>query len=186
MLLPSTGLTCGTFCSKDAMLTSGKMMTVPETCAGSSVWMTFSRAMMEAYSVPCAPETSARTGPGLLPRTTTTGIDVAESTPAGTSRVPVAFCPGAAVAVPTLKLFCASRLAENKTLTNNEQAMRFSFMAEAVYATPRKCPSCRYVSYRSSSKLCHDSIRKTLNLKVKDLVGDRGFEPLTLKPIAIY
>ena len=48
--------------------------------------MSFSRAMMDAYSVPCAPETRASTGPGFAPLTTTTGMSVAASTPAGTWR----------------------------------------------------------------------------------------------------
>src|SRR6476646_4114673 len=91
--------------------------------------------MIDAYSVPCAPETNASTGPGLAPRTTTTGIDVAASTPAGTSRVPVAFCPAEAVAVPTVKLFCAGMLAEQNAITDNRRTIRLSFMAGAVYAT---------------------------------------------------
>ena len=65
MLLPSIGLTWAIFCSNDAMLTSGTMITVPEICAGSSSSISRSSAMMEAYSVPCAPATSASTGPGL-------------------------------------------------------------------------------------------------------------------------
>src|SRR6266851_8161529 len=89
------------------MLMSGTRMTVPVTCAGSRAAMSFSIAMMETYSVPCAPETSARTLPGLTPFTTTTGMLVAASTPAGTSRVPVDFSPGAAEAVPTVNLDCA-------------------------------------------------------------------------------
>src|SRR4029077_13168443 len=90
---------------------------------------------IDAYSVPCAPETNANTGPGLAPRTTTTGIDVAASTPAGTSRVPVAFWPGPAVAVPTVKLFCAGMPAEQSAIRDNKQTMRLSFIAGAVYAT---------------------------------------------------
>src|SRR5581483_2944330 len=108
MLLLSTGLTCGTFCSNEARLTSGSRITVPETSAGSSVAISFSTAMIDAYSVPCEPETSASTGPGFAPLTTTTGMLAAASTPAGTSRKPVAFWPGAADAVPTVKVFgCA-------------------------------------------------------------------------------
>src|SRR6266478_1193163 len=103
MLLLSTGLTWGTFCSKDWMLMSGTRMTVPMTCAGSRAAMSFSMAMMETYSVPWAPETRARTLPGLAPFTTTTGMLVAASTPTGTSRVPEDFSPGAAEAVPTVK-----------------------------------------------------------------------------------
>src|SRR5216683_6296933 len=89
------------------MLMSGTRMTVSVTCAGSRAAISFSIAMMETYSVPCAPETSARTLPGLAPFTTTTGMLVAASTPAGTSRVPVDFSPGAAEAVPTVNLDCA-------------------------------------------------------------------------------
>src|ERR1043166_7106311 len=102
MLLSSTGFTCGTFCSKEAIFTSGSMITVPEICAGSKLPIKPSRAMMEAYSVPCAPETNASVGPGLFPRMTATGIWVAASDPAGTSMVPVTFCPASAVAVPTV------------------------------------------------------------------------------------
>src|SRR6266478_8038560 len=107
MLLLSMGLTWGTFCSNDWMLMSGTRMTVPVSCAGSRAAMSFSMAMMEVYSVPCAPETSARTLPGLAPFTTTTGMLVAASAPAGTSRVPVDFSPGAADDVPTVNLDCA-------------------------------------------------------------------------------
>src|SRR6266511_2458816 len=105
MLLPSMGLTCGTFCSKEATLTSGTRTTVPESVAGSSAWMSFVTATIDAYSVPCAPETSARTGPGFVPRTTATAMDVPGSTPAGTSIVPKTFFPATAVAVPTEKTF---------------------------------------------------------------------------------
>ena len=102
MLFPSTGLTCAIFCSKEGTLTSGTRITVPDTTAGSICWMSRSTAMIEAYSVPCAPETIARTGPGLAPCTTETGILSAASVPAGTSIAPNAFCPRAAVAVPTV------------------------------------------------------------------------------------
>src|SRR6267143_3265635 len=107
MLLLSTGLTWGTFCSKDWILMRGTRMTVPVTWAGSRAAMSFSMAMIETYSVPWAPETSARTLPGLLPLTTTTGMLVAASTPGGTSRVPEDFSPGGAEAVPTVNLDCA-------------------------------------------------------------------------------
>ncbi len=102
MLLPSTGLTCGTFCSKDGVLTSGTRMTVPDTSAGSSVSISRSIAMIEAYSVPCAPATRASTGPGRVPRTTATGMSSAASEPAGTASTPVAFWPEFAEAVPTV------------------------------------------------------------------------------------
>src|SRR5258708_22078114 len=89
------------------MLMIGTRMTVPVTCAGSRAAMSFSMAMIDTYSVPCAPETRARTLPGLAPFTTTTGMLVAASTPAGTSRVPEDFSPSAAEAVPTVNLDCA-------------------------------------------------------------------------------
>src|SRR5207302_8159512 len=108
MLLLSMGLTCGTFCSTDWILMSWTRMTMPVTCAGSRASISFSMAMMETYSVPWAPETSARTLPGLAPLTTTTGMLVAASTPAGTSRVPVDFSPGAAEAVPTPKAWASA------------------------------------------------------------------------------
>src|SRR2546427_8621371 len=77
------------------MLTSGTRMTMPATCAGSRALMSFSMAMMEVYSVPWAPETSARILPGFAPLMTTTGMLVAGSTPAGASREPEAFWAGA-------------------------------------------------------------------------------------------
>src|SRR5262245_24858800 len=101
MLLPSTGFTCATFCSKDGTLTSGTRITVPLMVFGSSCWMSRSTAMIEAYSVPWAPETTASTGPGFVPLTTATGIDRAGSDPAGTSMAPRPMAPRAAVAVPT-------------------------------------------------------------------------------------
>jgi hypothetical protein len=55
---------------------------------------------------------------------------MAASMPAGTSSVPVAFWPGAAAAVPTVKVFCAGMVAEQKTVANNKQKMRLSFIAE--------------------------------------------------------
>jgi hypothetical protein len=60
---------------------------------------------------------------------TATGIDVAPSAPAGTSRKPVAFWPGAAVAVPTVKLLCPSRQTGNSALRNNRQVIFECFMA---------------------------------------------------------
>src|SRR5438445_619137 len=51
MLLLSTGLTCGTFCSNDWMLMSGTRMTVPVTCAGSSAAMSFSMAVSESGKI---------------------------------------------------------------------------------------------------------------------------------------
>src|SRR6266436_3518775 len=118
MLLLSMGLTWGTFCSNDWMLMSGTRMTVPVICAGSRAAISFSMAMMETYSVPCAPETSARTLPGLAPFTTMMGMLVAASAPAGTSRVPVDFSPGAAEAVPTENLDCAEADAQQSDTRN--------------------------------------------------------------------
>ena len=60
--------------------------------------------MIEAYSVPWAPDTMARTGPGRAPCTTATGMLVPASTPAGTSMNPVAVWPRVARAVPTAKV----------------------------------------------------------------------------------
>lgn len=103
------------------MLTSGTRMTVPVSWAGSRAVMSFSMAMMEAYSVPCAPETRARTLPGLAPLMTMTGMLVAASTPAGTSRVPVDFWPGEAEAVPTVKgaWACARKGKSSKDVTSD-------------------------------------------------------------------
>src|SRR6476620_7804593 len=101
MLFPSTGLTCGTFPSNEATLTSGTRITVPERTAGSIAETSLETATTDAYSVPCAPDTSARTGPGFVPRITATSIRVAASTPAGTSMAPYTRLPATAVAVPT-------------------------------------------------------------------------------------
>ncbi len=78
------------------------MITVPDSCFASMPVISFSSAMIEAYSVPCAPARSASTGPALAPCATATGIDIAASLPAGTSMAPVAVCPRAAFAVPTV------------------------------------------------------------------------------------
>lgn len=43
MLLPSTGFTCGTFCSNDAMFTNGTMMTVPEISGIEFLYKLFER-----------------------------------------------------------------------------------------------------------------------------------------------
>src|SRR5438552_12179301 len=83
MLFRSTGLICGTFCSNDWILTRGTIMTVPEISAGLSRPINLSSAMIEAYSVPCAPETSASTGPGFAPWKTATGMLSPASLPAG-------------------------------------------------------------------------------------------------------
>jgi len=130
MLFPSTGFTCGTFCSNDGILTSGRMITVPEICAGSRDWISFSSAMMDAYSVPCEPETSASTGPGFAPRNTATGIEAVASGPAGTSIVPNAFCPGPAVAVPTVNV-CAAAI-EVARQTINIANRRVFMAAESI------------------------------------------------------
>jgi hypothetical protein len=42
----------------------------------------------------------------------------------------VAFWPGAALAVPTVKLFCAGNAVEQNALKNNRQIVQVSFMAE--------------------------------------------------------
>ena len=64
--------------------------------------MSFCIAMIEVYSVPCAPETKATTGPARTPRITATGIESAESGPAATLIAPYAVVPGVAVAEPTV------------------------------------------------------------------------------------
>jgi hypothetical protein len=60
--------------------------------------------MIDAYSVPCAPASSASTGPGLAPCATAIGIDIAASLPAGTSIAPVAVWPRDASTFPTVKI----------------------------------------------------------------------------------
>ena len=72
--------------------------------------------MIEAYSVPCAPDTMARTGPGRAPLTTATGIASAASVPAGTSIVPRPVGPRAAAAVPTRKS-CATKTVGRSVLS---------------------------------------------------------------------
>jgi hypothetical protein len=69
--LLSTGLTCGVIFSNEFTLTRGTRISVPDSVAGStaggSAAISISTAMIEAYSVPCAPDTTASTGPGLAP-----------------------------------------------------------------------------------------------------------------------
>src|SRR6185436_18655415 len=124
MLLPSIGLTWAIFCSKDGTLTSGTRMTVPRTACGSSSWISRSTATIEAYSVPCAPETTASTGPGFAPLTTATGIARAASAPAGTSIAPRPTVPRAAAAVPT----------RNGSWATSAAARRRACMAELYHA----------------------------------------------------
>src|SRR6202790_4637873 len=132
MLLPSTGFTCGTFCSNDAMFTKGTMMTVPEISAGLSSWMSFSSAMMDAYSGPCAPATRARVGPGFGPRMTATGIFVPTSLPAETSMNPVTVCPVTAAAVPTVNVGCCAVPA-----THRKQLRRINAKSLRILASSR-------------------------------------------------
>ena len=107
MFLPSTGLRCGTTFTNDGTFNSGTMITVPDRCVASIIGISFSSAMIDAYSVPWAPANRASTGPGLPPCTTATGIDSAASLPAGTSITPVAVWRRAALAVPTVKTPCS-------------------------------------------------------------------------------
>src|SRR5215472_12134228 len=60
---------------------------------------------------------------------TATGMEVAASDPAGTSSTPVDFCPGGAVAVPTVKLFCAGSVAQNNTLRRKRPSALVGFIA---------------------------------------------------------
>jgi len=60
-------------------LTSGTRITVPDSVVGSiagrgSAPINISTARMDAYSVPCAPLTTASTGPGRAPWMTDTGM----------------------------------------------------------------------------------------------------------------
>src|SRR6185295_2645907 len=135
MLLPSTGLTWTTFWSKEARFTSGTRMTVPASVAGSIAPMSRSTAMIEAYSVPWAPDTIASTGPGRAPCATATGMLVAASTPAGTSRYPVAVCPRSARAVPTAKPWAPAPGASAKNATATSRL----FMANPLLP-PRDAP----------------------------------------------
>jgi len=91
MLLASTGFTCGTTFSNDGTLTSGTSTSVPDRFAGSTAEISFSTAMIDAYSVPCDPATMASAGPGRAPLITTTAMSVAGSDPAGTWMAPNAF-----------------------------------------------------------------------------------------------
>ena len=100
--LRSIGLTCGVIDWNDATLSSGATITVPASCFASMRAMSFCIAMIDVYSVPWLPETNATIGPGCAPRITATGIESAESVPAGTAIAPYAVVPGAAVAEPTV------------------------------------------------------------------------------------
>ena len=67
MLLLSVGLTCGVMRSNDGTFTSGTRISVPDTSAGLTSSMSISTATIDAYSEPCAPDTTASTGPGRAP-----------------------------------------------------------------------------------------------------------------------
>ena len=65
--------------------------------------------MIDAYSVPCAPDTTASTGPGLRAvddgdRDVVAGVDTGRHV----DDADRARCPREAVAVPTVKVGCAS------------------------------------------------------------------------------
>ena len=134
MFLPSTGLRCGTILANDGTLSSGTTITVPDSVDASTVAGSFSSAMIDAYSVPCAPASSASTGPGLAPLTTITGIDSAASLPAGTSMAPAAVWPGAALAVPTTNGACsaAHRLVEAAIVNRTHPNTRIGVMAPPI------------------------------------------------------
>ena len=74
MLLLSVGFTCGVIRSNDGTLMSGSRISVPATSSGFTLSISISTAMIDAYSVPCAPDATASTGPGRAPWTTTTGM----------------------------------------------------------------------------------------------------------------
>src|SRR5262249_54792222 len=93
------------------------------------------------YSVPCAPDTTASTGPGRLPCTTTTPIEYPESTPAGTTMAPYAFSPRRAVAVPTVIVACGSGFWAN----------RASGASKAIGASRRRITTSR----RGGSARCY-------------------------------
>jgi len=83
--LLSVGLRCGVIETNDGVLTSGTMITVPASLAGSIRGISRCIAMMVVYSVPCWPAMKATTGPGRTPWITATEIDIPESEPAGTT-----------------------------------------------------------------------------------------------------
>src|SRR3954463_6455668 len=72
---------------------------------------------MDAYSVPCAPATSASVGPGRAPLTTMTGMLAAVSLPAATAITPFARVPGRAVAVPMVR--SAASAGRQRAAANN-------------------------------------------------------------------
>jgi hypothetical protein len=109
-------------------------MTGPEISAGLSSCISFSSAMMDAYSVPCAPATRARVGPGFGPRITATGIFVPTSLPAETSMNPGTVCPVTAVAVPTVSVGCYAVAAPHRTQLKRINASRLRILASS---TPR-------------------------------------------------
>ena len=67
MLLLSVGFTCGVIVSNDGTLMIGTRISVPATSAGFTASMSISTAMIDAYSLPWAPDATASTGPGLAP-----------------------------------------------------------------------------------------------------------------------
>src|SRR5438874_693127 len=133
MLLLSIGFTCAIFCWNEFTFTSGTMMTVPASCDGSRSAITRSSAMIDAYSVPCAPETSARTGPGRAPCATTTGMLSAASDPAGISIVPETFSARPARAVPTTN---ASSPGPARAASKRAVAVMFMVLMYAFPANP--------------------------------------------------
>ena len=114
------------------------MITVPVSCVASISAISFSSAMIEAYSVPCAPASSASTGPALAPCATAIGIDSAASLPAGTSIAPVAVCPRDALTLPAVKTarspgFCCAHTG-GTTMSNKYVASRARFITVSLMA----------------------------------------------------
>ncbi len=140
MFLPSVGLRCGTTFWNDGTLTSGRMITVPESCFASISAISFSSAMIDAYSVPWAPASSASTGPALAPCATAIGIDVAASLPAGTSIAPVAVMPRDAFTLPTVNTARSpARLCPHTgetTLSNRQAVSKAHFMTAPLILDP--------------------------------------------------
>jgi len=88
--------------------------------------------MMDAYSVPCAPENQRQHRTRFCATDYNNGNGRGSVRAGGNFQSAGSFCPGPAVAVPTVKLFCASMLAEQKATRDNKQTIRMSFMAGAV------------------------------------------------------
>ena len=167
---------------------------------------------MDAYSVPCAPATRARVGPGFAPQITATGIFVPTSLPADTSMKPVTVCAVTAVAVPTVSAGCCAvaRHAQNATQKNQCQPIAHTRFLHATLESRRSItpevesytgpllspPTCAWAHARQTPALPNRRIHAISSIWTsgrgqrnhadeKPIFSNRDYFPSSSSPLAI-